>query len=303
VVERRAGSSYARPLGYAEYLAWLRQALPEAEEPEEQGAETGELSGLELLRALSEAARPKAALCHGVPPPSKQDLALAEEGLWGEGSPGEVLSSRFSVDVKRSQLECLRPGEWLNDEVINFYFKLLQERCKRDKAPRRCWFTNSFFWPKLSGKDHKEYNFKEVRRWTTKAKVDIFEQDYVVFPMNIGETHWAMGAIDLRERGFRYFDSMFSRPHSNFVPFLRRYVADEHKAKKGKPLDGLDDWDLLKPEVPVPKQRNGFDCGVFTCSFAEWFSEGRQLDFEQDDMPNQRLRLAARVMRADENWD
>ena len=76
-----------------------------------------------------------------------------------------------------------------------------------------------------------------MRRWTVKAKVDIFEmdpllyqhlhafmynlhafsirrrapsKDYVIFPMNIAESHWAMGAIDLKEKGFRYFDSMFS---------------------------------------------------------------------------------------------
>jgi len=310
--ERCASSSYARPLGYTEYLAWLRQVLPEAESQEEPVAEAAsaegkQLSGLELLRKISEAARPKNAMryaARGVPAPSKEDLALAEQSLWGEGKPGEVLASRFSVDLKRSQLQCLRPGEWLNDEVINFYFKLLQERTRRPEAPRRCWFTNSFFWPKLSGKGHAEYNFKEVRRWTTKAKVDIFDQDYVIFPMNIGETHWALGAIDFRERGFRYFDSMFSRPHSNFVPFLRKYLSDEHKAKKGgKALEGIDGWELIKPENPLPKQRNGYDCGVFTCSFAEWFSQGLALDFSQDDMPNLRLRLAARVVRADENWD
>ncbi len=56
----------------------------------------------------------------------------------------------------------------------------------------------------------EDYSYKEVRRWTVKAKIDIFELDYVIFPMNIGETHWAMGAIDLKDKGFRYFDSMFS---------------------------------------------------------------------------------------------
>ena len=49
-----------------------------------------------------------------------------------------------------------------------------------------------------------------MRRWTIKAKIDVFEMDYIIFPMNIAETHWAMGAIDLKEKGFRYFDSMFS---------------------------------------------------------------------------------------------
>lgn len=56
----------------------------------------------------------------------------------------------------------------------------------------------------------QEYSYKDVRRWTVKAKIDIFQLDYVIFPMNIGETHWAMGAIDLKDKGFRYFDSMFS---------------------------------------------------------------------------------------------
>jgi len=229
---------------------------------------------------------------------------LANDGLWGDGSSSEVLASRFSVDLTRGQLQCLRPGEWLNDEVINFYYKLLQERSNMGVAGGlKCWFPNSFFWAKLSGKNNKEYSYKEVRRWTIKAKVDVFLLECVVFPMNIGETHWAMGAIDLRARGFRYFDSMLSRPPPNFVEFLRRYVGDEHSAKKGRSLEGLDEWKLIPAEQAVPQQRNGYDCGVFTCCFGEYFSEGKSFVFDQDDMPDIRLRLAARVMKADEKWD
>merc|ERR1712083_663080 len=111
-----------------------------------------------------------------------------------------------------------------------------------------------------------------------------FALDYVIFPMNIGEMHWAMGAIDFKERGFRYFDSMISRPHPNFVPFLRHYLCDEHKAKKSAPLADADAWDLLAMDPPVPQQSNGYDCGVFTCFFADYFSAGRKLEFSQDDM-------------------
>jgi len=295
-------------MGYLEYYSWLQQAVPESlpESPEmaapEEEDEFLHLSGLQLLRKLNEAARPK--IRRRVPELKAEELALANDGLWGDGSCSEVLASRFNVDLTRGQLQCLRPGEWLNDEVINFYYKLLQERSTMGVSRGlKCWFPNSFFWPKLSGTNGKEYSYKEVRRWTIKAKVDIFQLECVVFPMNISETHWAMGTIDLRACGFRYFDSMRSRPPPNFVEFLRRYVGDEHSAKKGCPLEGIEQWELLPAEGPVPQQRNGYDCGVFTCCFGEYFSEGKPFSFDQADMPELRLRLAARVMKADEKWD
>merc|ERR1711967_210834 len=181
---------------------------------------------------------------------------------------GEILVSRFNVEVTRKQLKCLNPGTWLNDEVINFYCKLLEERGKKVKDSPKCWFPNSFFWPKLSGAGNSNYSYKDVKRWTIKAKVDIFELDYIIFPMNIGESHWALGAIDFKKKGFRYFDSMSLSPYKNFVAYLRQYLQDEHKAKKGgKPFEEADEWGLIDMEngkyaqyfdKPIPQQSNGY---------------------------------------------
>lgn len=241
-----------------------------------------------------------------VPPLTDEECVTADTSL-ESGDSLEVLCSRFNVDLTRGQLACLRPCTWLNDEVINFYFKLLEERSRVGKAPTKCWFPNSFFWSTLSGSDGKTYNYKGVRRWTIKAKVDIFAMDHVIFPMNIGHgTHWTLGIIDIKGCGFRYLDSMSKSltPMANFIPFLRRYVDDEHKAKKnGVALDDPDSWQLLQAKSAVPQQRNGYDCGVFTCFFADYFSAGKDLTFSQDDMPTLRLRLAARVVKADEDFD
>merc|ERR1712032_591993 len=119
-------SSYTCSMGYLEYYSWLQQAVPESlpESPEnallEGQDEFLHLSGLQLLRKLNEAARPK--IRRRVPELTAEEIALANDGLWGDGSSSEVLASRFSVDLTRGQLQCLRPGEWLNDEVINFYY-------------------------------------------------------------------------------------------------------------------------------------------------------------------------------------
>merc|ERR1719350_101832 len=102
-----------------------------------------------------------------------------------------------------------------------------------------------------------------------------------------------MGAIDFKVKGFRYLDSMFSKPAPTFVDFLRRYICDEHKTKKGKELVGVESWDLVPMVPPVPQQLNHHDCGVFTSFFADSFSAGKQPEFTQADMPNLRRRLAA----------
>lgn len=234
---------------------------------------------------------------------SQEETRLSKEGLWGDGHSSDVLASRFSVELTRGQLACLRPGGWLNDEVINFYFKLLQERCKRIPGMRKCWLPNSFFWPMLCGRQCMKYSYTDVKRWSKRAQVDVFSVDYVLFPMNVNGMHWAVGVIDFRDRGFRYLDSMFGSPHPNFATFLRCYVNDEHRSRHGTPLKGIGSWDMLEEPMGVPKQHNGYDCGVFTCGFADCLASGRPLLFGQANMPMLRRRLAARIMQADEMWD
>lgn len=295
--------------GFQEYRVLLQNVVAEADgrtaEPhpeKDEGAASVATDLLERLRAVPRPERPR------VPPLSTEERDLYERHVCGSGDAGEVLASRFNIDLTRSTLQCMAPQGWLNDEVLNFYCKLLQERNTKqvDVGAPRCWFTNSFFWNKLSGgpaKENAEYNYAEVRRWTTRASVDIFALDCVVFPMNVGEMHWALGVIDLRDKGFRYFDSMSSRPHHNFVPFLRRYLSDEYASKKGGAvLEDVEAWDRLPEAACIPQQRNYWDCGVFTCFFADAFAAGRPFHFDQDDMPDLRVRLAARLVKAEETW-
>mmetsp|Transcript_19417 Transcript_19417/g.45152 ORF Transcript_19417/g.45152 Transcript_19417/m.45152 type:complete len:409 (-) Transcript_19417:114-1340(-) len=280
----------SQPLGYQEYLEWLQESTVEADDAEPDAAG---LSGLEHLRFLTGPTPP----ARFMSPLTEEEREIAGQGL-DSGNPGEVLVDRFSVQVTRKQLSCLNPATWLNDEVVNFYCKLLQERCdKAAGAAPACWFTNTFFWPKLSGEGNRTYSYKDVKRWTIRAKVDIFEKDYVIFPININAMHWTCGAINLRDKCFYYLDSMNQAPPSTFVPFLRRYLNDEHQAKRGKPLEGVDEWGWVP--MDVPQQENGYDCGVFTCCFAECLSSDRHFNFDQSDITDMRLRIAARIILGD----
>mmetsp|Transcript_31323 Transcript_31323/g.57426 ORF Transcript_31323/g.57426 Transcript_31323/m.57426 type:complete len:408 (-) Transcript_31323:23-1246(-) len=289
-------SNSRKPLGYKEYLVWLRMVLPEQVDP--YRLEADDPTGPELmeqLRAKLEAQR------LGPPPLTAEEKASAAEAL-DNGDPQEVVVSKFSVDLTRSQLSCLAPCSWLNDEVVNFYCKLLQERCDQAHTGPSCWFTNTFFWPKLAGQDGKTYSYKDVKRWTIRAKVDIFQKDYVIFPMNMNRNdHWATGVINLRDKCFHYLDSLNLSPPKSFVNFLQQYLNDEHQSKHSSALSGAGSW--TRVELEVPQQTNGYDCGVFTCCVAESLSSGRRdFDFSQDDMDMMRFRLAARIVSGGSLW-
>ena len=39
-----------------------------------------------------------------------------------------VVAHKYNIEMTVSKMQCLRPGTWLNDEAINFYMAMLQER-------------------------------------------------------------------------------------------------------------------------------------------------------------------------------
>ena len=113
-----------------------------------------------------------------------------------------VIIEKFSIDMTVKKLQCLRPRQWLNDEVINFYFHMLMSGLYR----RDGFFSfSSFFFVKLLV-PNVGYTYKNVRRWT--KNVDIFSKKKIFIPINIGNSHWTLLLIDLMIKTISYYDSL-----------------------------------------------------------------------------------------------
>jgi len=97
----------------------------------------------------------------------------------------------------------------------------------------------SYFYTKLA--ESPEYTYANVRRWTKRAKVDLFSRDLVIVPIRQGNMHWTLGLINLRQKRFEFIASMHGSDGGRLA-VLRRYLKDEHQDKKGAPLD-LSDWE------------------------------------------------------------
>ncbi|CAI9118818.1 OLC1v1020441C2 [Oldenlandia corymbosa var. corymbosa] len=200
-----------------------------------------------------------------------------------------------NITITGEILQCLRPGAWLNDEVINLYFELLKEREKREPQKfLKCHFFNTFFYKKLTS-GRGGYNYQSVRRWTSQRKLGycIYDCDKIFVPIH-KEVHWCLAVINKKETKIQYLDSL-GGGDSHVMAALSRYIVDEVKEKNGKDLD-VSSWGREFVE-DLPEQRNGFDCGVFMIKYADFYSRDIGLCFSQDDMPYFRMRTAKEILR------
>lgn len=201
------------------------------------------------------------------------------------GDDGEILAKKFSLNIARRDLKTLGGLNWLNDEVINFYMNLIMERGNLPKFPK-VYAMNTFFYPKLVKDGHSS-----VRRWT--RKVDIFAHDIIVVPIHL-RMHWCMAIIDFRNQEINYYDSM-GTPNRVCLESLIKYLQEEHLDKKNCNYD-TSNWSLTNMK-DIPQQMNGSDCGMFSCTFAEFLSRDAKITFSQDDMPYLRRKMIVEIIQ------
>lgn len=100
------------------------------------------------------------------------------------------------AEVNSHDLERLRDGEFLNDNLIGFYARFLEHYLERNKpeVSKRVYFFNSYFYATLTSpvKGKKGVNYQGVSKWT--RNVDLFSHDYVIVPIN-ESAHWYLAII------------------------------------------------------------------------------------------------------------
>ncbi|PBK60348.1 hypothetical protein ARMSODRAFT_898133, partial [Armillaria solidipes] len=87
------------------------------------------------------------------------------------------------VSISKAELDRLSPGQYLNDNIIEFGLKryvhfLEYKNLDEAYAPNENFIFSSFWYPRF------KKNYKDVRRWT--VKVDVFAKQYLIVPMHEG---------------------------------------------------------------------------------------------------------------------
>ncbi|XP_028810779.1 uncharacterized protein senp2 isoform X3 [Denticeps clupeoides] len=91
--------------------------------------------------------------------------------------------------------------------------------------------------------------------------------------------------IEFKSKSVKSYDSMGQR-HDDICSLILQYLKAELKVRKGKELD-VSKWSVSSMKsIEIPQQRNGSDCGVFVCKYADYIARDQPLTFRQCQMPS-----------------
>ena len=197
-------------------------------EEEREAEERARLLAASMLRDLS---------------PSEQ--ASVNNAVNGVGSDSEEIVRQGGDSVKRLSMKTLKPGQWLNDEVINYYLKnCLASRdrkiCNEQPGRKFSHFFNSFFFQSMFDEMNTDdnlrgkYNYEKVKSWSKKVPgSDIFNLKYIICPCNHDNMHWSTAVIFMEEKRIQWYDSMGGTDRAKLeLEGLMQYLKDEYKKRR-----------------------------------------------------------------------
>ena len=103
-------------------------------------------------------------------------------------------SAQDQITINVVDVERLKPGVYLNDNLIDLKIKYLMNELSAtnpDKASKIHIFS-SLFYSKLTERTDFDKCYDLVKRWT--KNVDIFEKDFLIIPIQILK-HWSLTII------------------------------------------------------------------------------------------------------------
>ena len=193
--------------------------------------------------------------------------------------------------------------EWLNDEILNYYFTLLKKRNdlfndSSNSIDHKCTFFSTWFYERLMGRTDGRlsgYNYENVKNYTSRH-VDgksLFNSKMVFIPINVGSQHWICGTVDIGKKQVRIYDS-FKKDRKECAEHLKMFMEEEERQWGEADANRITDiiWSIDTSHIEThPIQHNGWDCGVYVCLFADFLSLQLPLSFEDDNLSLVRQRM------------
>ena len=202
----------------------------------------------------------------------------------------EIVVSNPAAIVKESSLRKLPNGDWLDDEIINCYIYQLEQKFKTFIR------FNTFF--------HTELQTKGLQNMKKQyEKKNIFQNKKLLIPVNYKNCHWFLLVVNTNNIG-----------NSEIIINVYDSAGKQNVQTKGiaaKKLELFFNWKyqqfcqdktskvkltLTNMTGQIPRQENGYDCGVFLLMYSKYLAAGKAFIFTQRDMPNIRWKIRNEIV-------
>ncbi|KAF3071153.1 Ubiquitin-like-specific protease 1A [Daldinia childiae] len=270
----------------------IEEEKAEKERQEELRIEEERLN--EALRPLG-LRRPKAPLITPLSDEWDQKARNAPNGGKTEPNKWRGARHRDGVDLTERDFAKLVPvGSWLNDNAIQStlvhlatYVNDAAGIVPKQMTPK-CVALSSQYWSNfLRDPKNNVYTRGLDRNWGMKP-TNFLDIDTVLIPVN-KDNHWTVLVVRPSRRTVSYVDSFQIEGTGhirNVHTWMSYFLGDKYVA---------DEW--RKEYYRVPRQTNGYDCGMFVITNSIYLSLGIDPSgYSESEMPLQRRRIAAMLL-------
>uniref|UniRef100_A0A0K0D8A9 ULP_PROTEASE domain-containing protein n=1 Tax=Angiostrongylus cantonensis TaxID=6313 RepID=A0A0K0D8A9_ANGCA len=143
--------------------------------------------------------------------------------------------------LTRADFSTLSDGEWVNDQIINFYLQLICQRSADLKVLPKVFALSTFFYLNVSTKCSDS-----IKRWT--RNIDIFAYDLLLVPIHL-EIHWCLAIVDLAQKQIDSYNSLLGG-NAKCLDYLKNYLVEECEDKK-KETFGFGGWNFCWRTVRI----------------------------------------------------
>ena len=246
-------------------------------------------------KAGSDSAPPTKRLVRAWPSISPSNMLLTEneqrevEQAWAHPNPSVVVRDYEGTRLTVQSLLTLRPGSWVNDEVINSYSVLLSSRHPQ------VLIHNTYFYTLLKlRKTHQTLDLNEIDRIYKRKGVrsrqiaSFFARDQVLLPINSHGAHWACYCVDHRRQALVVYDSVQAEVDSTVLDYLSAELVRAKSPLTAYPVE----------RVQCTQQENFYDCGAFLLLNLRNCVVSPALSVSQSQIPQARSLLAWELIHA-----
>jgi Ulp1 family protease len=149
---------------------------------------------------------------------------------------------------------------------------------------------------KLMDESDKGYNYENVKRWLKYSGHFLSDFDKIFFPINVGNYHWTLVVVDLKQKSVSYYDSI---PSSTETKHSKRYcdgalsyINDVHS--RYEVAFDKSEWKIYTPKCP--QQNDMSSCGVCVIANADFLSKDLLLNYEAKDLSSLRKKYALALL-------
>ncbi|KAJ7176926.1 hypothetical protein C8R46DRAFT_1346848 [Mycena filopes] len=180
-----------------------------------------------------------------------------------------------SVHLTSQDLALFLSSEWLNDEMINAGTDYILRRLERGSRVR---ILNCLFIQSLANARARYDIYAPSKVPAIDKAIRAGDVDVVWFPLHVSGNHWTLLKIDLNAKTIEFADSLHGLPPIDDIALVQWWLKSV--------LSSSEDFVLVEPTFPYPRQQDGHSCGIIVLStlasillkYSPWTAETAQCE-------------------------